>query len=55
MLKINIQLKPESFLLRLMNRYIEKTYGRLFLYMASTVRLLFEQRWADSKIPTMEE
>ena len=39
----------------LMDQQLEKSYGSLFLYMITAVRVLYAQRWKDSIIPTMEE
>lgn len=54
-LKINIQLKPEYFLLELMDKQLEKGHGILFQYMITTVRLLYAWRWKDLTLTTMEQ
>ena len=54
-LKVNIQLKPELFLLGLMDQQLERKYGILFLYMITAARLLCAQRWKVAQIPTVEE
>lgn len=49
-LKINMQLKPEAFLVgfKMQQKELEKTHGILFLYMIAAVRLLQAQRRKDS-------
>lgn len=48
-----MQLKPETLLLGLMNKQLEKNM-ELFLYMTA-VRLLYAQRCRDSTLPRMVE
>lgn len=45
-LKTKIQLKLE-FVLWLVNIQLEKSHGRIFLYMITAVRLLYAQKWKD--------
>lgn len=54
-LKINIQMKPEFFLLGLMDNQLENTYGQLVLPIITAARLLLAQTWQNSKIATMGE
>lgn len=44
-LKINIQMKPKVFLLGLMDREVESSYGVLFLYMITAAKLHHTQNW----------
>ena len=54
-LKVNLQLKPELFLLGLMDQQFEKQHGTLFLYMITAARLLYAQRWKDAQVPSMDD
>lgn len=49
------KLKPKIFLLSLMVKQRETSYGNLLLYMTTAARLLYVQRWKDLQILTMEE
>lgn len=47
-LKVNLQLKPEVFLLGLMDKQIERFYGTLCLYMITVARLLYAQGFTNT-------
>lgn len=46
-------MKPEDFLLGLMDRQLENTQGTLFSYMTTAARLLYAQNWKSTEIPTV--
>lgn len=54
-LKMDIQLRPEIFLLGMMDIPLEKAYGTLLLYMTTATRLLLAQHWKNQALPTVEE
>lgn len=43
-LKVNIGMKPEYFLLNLMDDQLEKAHGQLILYIVTGVRLLYAHK-----------
>lgn len=53
-LKVNRQLKPQAFLWGLIDKQMESFYGTLLLYITTTSRLLYAQRWKDLQILTMK-
>lgn len=52
-LKMNIQMKPEDFLLGLIQ--LENSHKTLFLYMITAASLLYTENWKSTKIPIAEE
>ena len=48
-------MKPEQFILGLMDQQLEKQHGTLFLYMITAAKLIYAQRWKDAQIPSMED
>lgn len=54
-LKIQILIKHEAFLLGTMDKSIKKQFGTLFLYMVTVVRIVFAKHWKEKEMPTAEE
>lgn len=54
-LKINVNMIPESFLLGLMNNQLERKFRTLLLNILTVVRILYAERLEDTLILKMEE
>lgn len=54
-LSINIKLRPEIFLLKLMDKELEKSHGTQFLYKITVAKLSYAKTQKDLIPPTVEE
>ena len=48
-------MKPEAFLLGIMDKQLNEKGETLFWYMTTAARLLYAQNWKNETIPMMEE
>uniref|UniRef100_A0A803TII6 Reverse transcriptase domain-containing protein n=1 Tax=Anolis carolinensis TaxID=28377 RepID=A0A803TII6_ANOCA len=54
-IKVNIQLRPEHFLLGITNMNLNRNQEILFHYLTTAARIVYAKKWKTTETPTKEE